>query len=755
MKSPFITMSAVTGTPTRDEIYAYLLSLKECRIEQVLIYPRSGCEIEYLSEKWFETVGYFIDSAKALDMLVWLYDDFNWPSGDAGGRVTKIPEYRLQAIATSGENAGEITAKSSHNSGLFGEKYFPNLLLPEAVDYFIKCTHEEYYKRFSSDFGTVIKGFFTDEPSIGYCCHDGCIPYYSELKKDYFDACGRDFDTDMRTQGKAFYKNAITVVAQRFKSCYLDKIAAWCADHGVLMTGHLMCDHNPIDGITHSGHVLKSLSTFTLPGIDEIYTNFDDICEMSLLATAEYASGENGAMAELFALGPCDMSYTKKRAMLYLCACHKIDHYFLAISHMDMRGNLLVKDFFNTFSADQPDFIGMKELAKEAINAACIAKRDYAPDLYVRYPFALGAEHLKAGINSCAFLDVINALTKNQIQWKYTDKEEADAPTIEFNDNLCFTVGGKPFDISTFPHKLTVTDKCGNAPSGIFVRKFNDGTFVFLNLFSEDTEFVVNGKAVHLEKYGVYFLNEEENCKQKNDIFPVFDVAYGNPNVIRAMFLNDTPKAEIICEDERDVQICVRSGVEAILNGEKMSCTQNAMALPHGMQALYKCSDTIPLKKGKHSVLANNDFKYMPSILLTGDFTADIKSDTPSAIILKKRTATYTPKEKIFDFGKLEFTAKITLPKGATQIELSDTELYTQVYINGELLGERSFAPYKYDVPKNLDSDEVELKIVQYSSIAPIFGDVDYWDKNVLNCGWRGTPSPSFKPFGFNISICF
>ncbi len=75
------------------------------------------------------------------------------------------------------------------------------------------------------------------------------------------------------------------------------------------MTGHFMCDNNPFYGVTHSGHVLKNLSALSLPGIDEIETSFDDACEMALFATAEYASGENGAMAELFALGPCDKSF--------------------------------------------------------------------------------------------------------------------------------------------------------------------------------------------------------------------------------------------------------------------------------------------------------------------------------------------------------------------------------------------------------------------------------------------------------------
>ena len=215
MENPLITMSAITGKPTKKRIFEYLKGLKDNGIEQAMIYPRSGCEIEYLSKKWFKTVGYFIDSARKLNMKLWLYDDFNWPSGDANGRVTLVDEFRLKAIKAKGDNIGSITSKSRHNSGLFGEKYFPNLLSYDAVDYFISCTHEEYYKRFGKHFGKTVKGIFTDEPSIGYCCEGDYIPYYEGIEKDYSDFCGGDFYTDMYEGKDSFYHSVIEIASER------------------------------------------------------------------------------------------------------------------------------------------------------------------------------------------------------------------------------------------------------------------------------------------------------------------------------------------------------------------------------------------------------------------------------------------------------------------------------------------------------------------------------------------------------------
>jgi len=56
-------------------------------VDGFFIHPRQGLEIGYLSDEWFAKVRVAIDTAKRLDMEVWLYDEYTYPSGVAGGRV--------------------------------------------------------------------------------------------------------------------------------------------------------------------------------------------------------------------------------------------------------------------------------------------------------------------------------------------------------------------------------------------------------------------------------------------------------------------------------------------------------------------------------------------------------------------------------------------------------------------------------------------------------------------------------------------
>ena len=753
MKNPLITMSALVGKPSGEDIFNYLNGLKQNGIDEVMIYPRSGCLIEYLSEEWFSAIESFIKSAEALDMSIWLYDDFNWPSGDACGRVTKNEDFRLKSIKIQGTDIGKISCKSNHNSDIFGEKFFPDLMNPKAVEYFISLTHEEYYKRFENYFGTIIKGIFTDEPSIGYCSQNGYLPYYDGMEADYKGAYGRDFSQDLHSHSEGFCENAMRLASSRFKEAYIDKISSWCKSHGILMTGHLMCDNEPFYSVKYNGDFLKNLSAFHLPGIDEIATCLEDRSLMPLLGGIEYAGKEKGAMAELFALGPCDMSYAKKKCMLYLTACHKIDHYFLAISHMDISGNMHVCDYFSDFAVAQPDFGGMRLLSEEAKIARELAKKDFSPDLYIRFPTDISLKNASIDFDLTVLFSLLNELTYHGIQWKYILGEApTDAPILELDDSLQLILNGKTVStegIILMLDKKAITNIDGGCVKGIFRRKFNDGTSVILNLFAPEGSYLIDGEIVYLYEHTVV-LNKCDLPTKKEGLVSFFKVNYCNPNVVRLMSLNDAKGAFVCAEGALNVRFAVRNDTEIRIDGACPELDTDYNPLPEGICEHYSITKEQGIKTGKTVIECQNDLKYMPSAMVIGDFSANIINGDTCGVNLAKRKETYNIGEKFGDFGKIEFLTRIRVPQGTVGIELLGTKLYTMLYLEGNLSGEKITAPYIFSVGKELWGKEIELKIVQFSSIGPIFGDVDYWDKNVKHSQWRKTPSTEKTHFGFD-----
>lgn len=75
------------GKMDPDEMRRQIAEMDAKGVTGFVIHARLGLEIEYLGETWFDRVALALEEAKARGMRVWIYDEENWPSGYAGGRV--------------------------------------------------------------------------------------------------------------------------------------------------------------------------------------------------------------------------------------------------------------------------------------------------------------------------------------------------------------------------------------------------------------------------------------------------------------------------------------------------------------------------------------------------------------------------------------------------------------------------------------------------------------------------------------------
>ena len=78
----------LNGDLDDNELKRQLSEMKEKGVDKVILHSRKGCEVEYLSEKWFEKIGVILNECEKLGLTVLIYDEDNWPSGYAGGKVT-------------------------------------------------------------------------------------------------------------------------------------------------------------------------------------------------------------------------------------------------------------------------------------------------------------------------------------------------------------------------------------------------------------------------------------------------------------------------------------------------------------------------------------------------------------------------------------------------------------------------------------------------------------------------------------------
>ena len=80
------------------ELLWQLETLKKMGMGGAHFHVRTGMQTQYLSDEHMALVKSCTEKCREENMLAWLYDEDRWPSGAAGGYVTKNEKYRLRYL---------------------------------------------------------------------------------------------------------------------------------------------------------------------------------------------------------------------------------------------------------------------------------------------------------------------------------------------------------------------------------------------------------------------------------------------------------------------------------------------------------------------------------------------------------------------------------------------------------------------------------------------------------------------------------
>ena len=300
----------------------------------VVIHPRMGLPADepYLSPAFMAHVERAVRHAADIGLNVMLYDEGMYPSGSAHGEVVRenpawasrglflrdagslAADERLVAEGCirveNGRLAGWMdssaecppgwrrvmlvdspthgTIRGVHPGEDDGEPNAPpsaDLLNPEAVEAFIRYTHEIYYAALSPWFGKVIRAFFTDEPNIvGRNAPTDCLPWTEGFLSEYGLQPRELASTLVNRERSAEFEDAVN---RRLNHTYYAKLAAWCEAHGVALTGHPAASGD-----------LTSEKHFTWPGQDLVWRT---LSPENNLSAPDSVQGRCAASAALLA----------------------------------------------------------------------------------------------------------------------------------------------------------------------------------------------------------------------------------------------------------------------------------------------------------------------------------------------------------------------------------------------------------------------------------------------------------------------
>lgn len=337
--SPFWAWNGELDT---ERIRAQICNMKRMGFGGFFIHSRFGLKTPYLGEKWFECVCAAIDEAEKQGLQAWLYDEDRWPSGSAGGKVTRRhPEYAQQGLDYAFEDSpvwGGLAhfALKMKDGVLLGWRRFeetdtlekgecflrcfsvtvptstvcngaryPDVMNPDAVHEFLRCTHEVYWKKLGGLL-RKIPGIFTDEPT--YNGFVGKLPWTSNLPERFREKYGYElmnqlpelfFETGGRRTSKVrldFYN----LITELFSTSYSRQIDVWCERNGIRFAGHILGEDDLFSQTQAVGSAMRHYEYMEIPGIDVLTEHWQLYLAAKQCVSVARQQGKRVRLAELY-----------------------------------------------------------------------------------------------------------------------------------------------------------------------------------------------------------------------------------------------------------------------------------------------------------------------------------------------------------------------------------------------------------------------------------------------------------------------
>ncbi|MDR1891414.1 MAG: hypothetical protein LBQ48_00135 [Oscillospiraceae bacterium] len=348
---------AWNGKLEKEELIRQTGVFRDMGFGGYFMHSRTGLVTEYLGDEWFELINACADEGERIGMEAWLYDEDRWPSGTAGGMVTKNPDFRKKYLRMYQISAADFVwsddifaAYSARAEGLNLQSYTrlergteipaDSLVLycipeqmrrstfyngytdvdrmsREATEEFLRLTHEKYKAKCGDRIGKSIPGIFTDEPQRGTLMSPFAseavdpawsVPWTEKLPDDFKAHCGYDLLDRLPELFFWFHGEKISEVKWHFTETlqrmflenYAKPIKNWCALNGFLLTGHILHEDSLSAQTAVSGSMMRYYEEMDYPGVDVLGADNRCYWIVKQLVSAARQFGQKQLLSELY-----------------------------------------------------------------------------------------------------------------------------------------------------------------------------------------------------------------------------------------------------------------------------------------------------------------------------------------------------------------------------------------------------------------------------------------------------------------------
>ncbi len=313
------------GKLEEQELYRQIDQLKEMGFGGFFIHSRVGLETEYLGEEWMDLCQKAAAYGKQVGLTAWLYDEDRWPSGSAGGTVTRKVENRARRlqleryapgqeaqipwqeepvfaaacrlegadcfhprpfaqgdVLAEGETAVVLSIRLSPCTDGYNGYTYLDTMNRAAVDDFMDSTYEAYQRKFGDTLPQLVAGIFTDEPHRGALFCDfsegnaASVPYtealFPEFEKRFgYDLKPRLLELFFRMEGAALSpvtRDFVELCQELFLENFCMPIYDWCQAHKLAFTGHYLHEDSLSAQTCMQGSLMRAYEFMHMPGMD-------------------------------------------------------------------------------------------------------------------------------------------------------------------------------------------------------------------------------------------------------------------------------------------------------------------------------------------------------------------------------------------------------------------------------------------------------------------------------------------------------
>ncbi len=354
------------------ELLRQIDELREMGFGGFHIHCRAGMATEYLGEEFMKLVRSCVRKAKREGMLAWLYDEDRWPSGFAGGIVTKEATYRGRHLIFSPEpytvptgtvcgrtqtaphmDLGRFDVLLNEDGALrsyrrladgedakgnvfyayvviredtprYNNQAYVDTLNRDAIKRFIEVTYDAYKNAVGKEFDKTVPAIFTDEPQfkrkerLTFATDKKPLelPWTDDLEDTYLAKYGESLIERIPELIWDLPNGAPSTtryhyhehVGQRFTEAFADQCGDWCNKHNLSLTGHMMAEATLDSQTGMLGEAMPSYRAFQLPGIDMLCARYE-FNTAKQCQSAVRQYGREGMMSELYGVTSWDFDF--------------------------------------------------------------------------------------------------------------------------------------------------------------------------------------------------------------------------------------------------------------------------------------------------------------------------------------------------------------------------------------------------------------------------------------------------------------